>query len=305
MINGCMAAAVTPFSDDGSLDIAAFSKYISFLANSRLSGIVVCGSTGESLSLSFDEKMTLFRAARKAMGDNGPKLYAGVIEAATQNGVKLIKASEDIVDGFLCICPFYVRPSAAQIYEHFKALAESTARNIILYNNPGRVATSIELATLKKLSTIKNIVAIKECGADLSVFATWRAAVRDDFAFLTGNDDTYAAAISMGACGVISVTANVVPDLCSAIFSSYQQGNLERFAIVRDALQPLHKLLFAEPSPGPVKYVLSKLGFMRNKLRMPLAPIGSALRTKLDKVMRDLNLEPMVEAVSSCDEAAA
>jgi 4-hydroxy-tetrahydrodipicolinate synthase len=289
MISGYIAAIVTPFSD-GKVDIESFKKYLSFLADSKISGVVVCGSTGESLSLSMQEKIELIKAAHRVIGGK-IKLFAGVIDAATHNCLDFIKKTEEIVDGFLCICPFYIKPSQNQIYEHFKTISDATKRNIILYNNPGRVGTSIDFSTLKKLTSQKNIVAVKECTSDLSVFSTWRTALKEDFAFLSGNDDTAAAALSMGAAGVISVTANIAPELCGTMFSAFQQNNLERFAVVRDALEPLHKLMFAEPSPGPVKYALSKLGLMKEELRMPLSPISSTLKVKIDKVMRELNLE--------------
>jgi 4-hydroxy-tetrahydrodipicolinate synthase len=236
------------------------------------------------------EKIELIKAAHRVIGGK-IKLFAGVIDAATHNCLDFIKKTEEIVDGFLCICPFYIKPSQNQIYEHFKTISDATKRNIILYNNPGRVGTSIDFSTLKKLTSQKNIVAVKECTSDLSVFSTWRTALKEDFAFLSGNDDTAAAALSMGAAGVISVTANIAPELCGTMFSAFQQNNLERFAVVRDALEPLHKLMFAEPSPGPVKYALSKLGLMKEELRMPLSPISSTLKAKIDKVMRELNLE--------------
>lgn len=289
MISGYIAAIVTPFSD-GKVDIESFKKYLSFLADSKISGVVMCGSTGESLSLSMQEKIELIKAAHRVIGGK-IKLFAGVIDAATHNCLDFIKKTEEIVDGFLCICPFYIKPSQNQIYEHFKTISDATKRNIILYNNPGRVGTSIDFSTLKKLTSQKNIVAVKECTSDLSVFSTWRTALKEDFAFLSGNDDTAAAALSMGAAGVISVTANIAPELCGTMFSAFQQNNLERFAVVRDALEPLHKLMFAEPSPGPVKYALSKLGLMKEELRMPLSPISSTLKVKIDKVMRELNLE--------------
>lgn len=289
MISGYIAAVVTPFSD-GKVDIESFEKYLSFLADSKIFGVVVCGSTGESLSLSMQEKVELIKAAHRIIGGK-IKLFAGVIDAATHNCLDFIKKTEEIVDGFLCICPFYIKPSQNQIYEHFKTISDATKRDIILYNNPGRVGTSIDFSTLKKLSSQRNVVAIKECTSDLSVFSTWRAAVKEDFAFLSGNDDTAAAALSMGAVGVISVTANIAPELCSTMLSAFQQNNLERFAVVRDALEPLHKLMFAEPSPGPVKYALSKLGLMKEELRMPLSPISSTLKAKIDKVMRELSLE--------------
>ncbi len=199
MISGYIAAIVTPFSD-GKVDIESFKKYLSFLADSKISGVVVCGSTGESLSLSMQEKIELIKAAHRVIGGK-IKLFAGVIDAATHNCLDFIKKTEEIVDGFLCICPFYIKPSQNQIYEHFKTISDATKRNIILYNNPGRVGTSIDFSTLKKLSSQKNIFAVKECTFDLSLFSTWRTTLKKDFAFLSSNDNTAAAVLSMGLSG--------------------------------------------------------------------------------------------------------
>lgn len=289
MINGYITAAVTPFCNE-KIDFDSLEKYLHFLTDSKIAGIVICGSTGESLSLSMNEKIEIIRKAQKITSGK-TKLYAGVIDASTSNCLELIRKTEDVVDGFLCICPFYVKPSQEQIYNHFKMLSDSTKRDIILYNNPGRVGTSISFDTLKKLSVQRNIVAIKECTSNLSVFTTWRSAIKENFAFLSGNDDTACAALVMGATGVISVTANVVPDLCSTMYSAFTQNNMERFEVVRDAIAPLHELMFSEPSPGPVKYALSKLGLIHNELRMPLSPISNGLKEKIDIVMDRLNLE--------------
>lgn len=292
MISGYIAAVVTPFSK-GKVDIKSFTKYLSFLANSKIEGIVVCGSTGESLSLTAEEKIELVYTARKII-DGRIKLFSGVIDSTTSSCVDFIKKTEDATDGFLCICPFYIKPSQNQIYEHFKTISESTKRDIILYNNPSRTGARIDFSTFEKLAYQKNIVAIKECAADLSEFVSWRTAIKDikeNFAFLSGNDDTVAAALSMGAAGAISVTANIVPNQCAAMYSAFKSGDFEKFAIIRDALQNVHKLMFEEPSPGPVKYALSKMGLMREELRMPLSPISGSLRTKIDKAMQNLDLK--------------
>ena len=168
-------------------------------------------------------------------------------------------------------------------------LSQTTKKDIILYNNPSRVGTSIRLDTLKELCALENIVAIKECTSDLSVFTLWRAELKENFTFLAGNDDTACAALAMGAEGVISVSANVVPELFIKMYSAFANGNIEQFKILRDALAPLHDLMFAEPTPGPVKYALSKLGFMKDELRMPLSPISAELKDKIDKIIEALN----------------
>jgi 4-hydroxy-tetrahydrodipicolinate synthase len=289
MFNGYFAAVATPF-DDGKLDINSFEKYISNLVGSGISGIVVCGSTGESLSLTEEEKIEIIKTA-SCINSGKIKLIAGVIDAVTDNCSKYMKKVDDIVDGFLCICPFYLKPSQDQIYNHFKYLSESTKRDIILYNNQTRVGSSIVLDTLKKLCDQNNIVAIKECAPDLSVFTIWRSVVKENFSFLSGNDDTACAAFAMGATGAISVSANIAPELCAKMHAAFKQNNLERFEILRDVLAPLHELMFAEPTPGPLKYALSKLKLIKEELRLPLSPISAELRTKIDTFIDNLKLE--------------
>lgn len=288
MIGGYIAAVVTPFKD-GKVDIESFEKYMNYMVSSGISGMVVCGSTGESLSLTMQEKVELVKIASR-INSNRTQLFAGVIDASTQNCLELVKNTEEYVDGFLCICPFYVKPSQEQIYNHFKKISETTSKNLILYNNPSRVGTDINLDTFKRASELKNVVAIKECSSDLSRFSMWRSEVKKDFAFLTGNDDSACGAIAMGAHGVISVSANVVPELCMKMFNSFRNQDVERFSALRDMLAPLHKLMFTEPSPAPVKYALSKLGIMSDELREPLTSISSDLRAKIDDVLRKIGL---------------
>lgn len=286
--SGYIPAVVSPFKN-GKLDVDSFEKYISRLVDSGITGIVVCGSTGESLSLSIEEKLELIKTAAK-ITNNKIKLIGGVIDPVTDSCKSFMKKVEDIVDSFLCICPFYVKPSQNQIYNHFKTLSQLTKKDIILYNNPSRVGASIGFDTLKKLCELENIVAVKECIADLSVFALWRSGLKENFIFLTGNDDTACAALSMGAEGVISVSANAAPELCMQMYSAFKNGNIEQFKQIRDALAPLHNLMFVEPTPGPAKYALSKLGLVQDELRMPLTSISLELKEKIDILMDKLGL---------------
>ena len=288
MINGYIAAVVTPFKN-GKVDIESFEKYITYIVNSGISGMVVCGSTGESLSLSMPEKIELVKVASRI--NNGRiKLLAGAIDASTDNCLEMIKNTESYVDGFLCICPFYIKPSQEQIYNHFKMLSEATSRDIVLYNNPGRVGVSIGPEAFKKSCALKNVVAIKECASDLSRFTLWRSEVKDSFVFLTGNDDSACGALAMGADGVVSVSANVAPELCAKMYSAFKNKDMERFCILRDTLAPLHSLMFAEPSPAPAKYALSRLGLMSEELRAPLAPVSKELRNSIDVFLEKVGL---------------
>ncbi|MDR1983117.1 MAG: 4-hydroxy-tetrahydrodipicolinate synthase [Holosporaceae bacterium] len=288
MLEGYIVAVVSPFKNK-KIDTSAFERYINYIINSGISGIVVCGSTGESLSLSNQEKVELVKIASE-INRGKVKLIGGVIDPVTDNCVEFIKKTEEYVDYFLCICPFYIKPSQQQIHDHFKKLNDSTRRGIVLYNNPGRVGTSIGWDVFRKLCDLKNIIAVKECASDLSRFSLWRPMVKENFSFLTGNDDIACGALAMGASGIISVSANVAPGLCVDMYDAFRKNDIKKFGILRDTLAPLHELMFVEPSPAPVKYALSKLGFISDELREPLSSISAELRKKIDTLLERLEI---------------
>ncbi|MDR2724088.1 MAG: 4-hydroxy-tetrahydrodipicolinate synthase [Holosporaceae bacterium] len=288
MLNGYITAIVTPFKS-GKIDFPALEKYINHLEGSGISGIVVCGSTGEALALSMSERIELMKAVSAINAGKIP-LIGGIIDATTDSCFHLMKEAEKYVDYFLCICPFYIKPSQQQIYEHYKKLSNSTARGIILYNNPSRGGVGVCFDTFRRICDLKNVVAMKECAADLARFTLWRSAVKENFDLLAGNDEVACGALAMGASGVVSVTANAVPDLCAKMFRAFKKNNLEEFGIIRDVLAPLHELLFTEPSPAPIKYILSKLGLLVNELRAPLSPISMELQTKMNAILSKLDI---------------
>lgn len=283
MFKGYISAVVTPFKN-GKVDFESFEKYIDWLSDSGIMGVVVCGSTGESLSLTIQEQADLIKVANKVISGR-IKLIGGVICSSTEICLNLMKNSEEYVDGFLCICPFYIKPSQEQIVSHFSKLNANTSKPIILYNNPKRVGTSIEKKAFDSLVRLENILAIKECSYDLSRFTLWRRGVTKDFDFLTGNDDSAFGALAMGAVGVISVSANVCPQLCVLAYNAFMNGDMRNFSRLRDVLAVLHSLMFAEPSPAPAKYALNRLDMMSAEVREPLTPISVDLRRKIDEFL--------------------
>ena len=289
VFKGYIAAVVTPFKDR-KIDFEAFEKHIEWLSDSGITGIVVCGSTGESLSLSQQEQQNLIRVANDVVRGR-IKLIGGVISSSTEICLDIMKNSEEYVDGFLCICPPYIKPTQDQIVSHFSKLSENTSKPIILYNNPARVGANIEKAAFDSLVRFENIAAIKECSRDLSRFALWRKDLDRNFDFLTGNDDSACGALAMGAVGVISVSTNVCPKLCVASYDSFMCGDMKSFSKYRDTLATLHSLMFAEPSPAPAKYALSKLGIMTEEVREPLTPISADLRRKIDEFLETIASE--------------
>lgn len=281
MLSGYIPAAVTPFKN-GKVDFDALGSYVEWLENQGISAVVICGSTGESLSLSPEEQIEILRFVS---GIIKGKLIGGVIWSTTDNCLQIIKNAEDFVAGFLCICPFYVKPTQTQIVTHFRKLSSATKKPIIVYNNPSRVGVTIGRSAFDQLTEVENIVAIKECSPDLSRFTLWRPT--KTFSMLTGNDDSAFGALAMGADGVISVSANVYPKLCIQGYEAFK--NHKEFSKYRDLLAPVHEMMFAEPSPAPVKYALSKMGLMANELRSPLGPISAELARKIDEYMERLS----------------
>ena len=295
MFRGYIPAVVTPFKD-GKVDFGSFEKYISWLSDSGVTGIVVCGSTGESLSLTAEEQSDLIKIASNVVNKR-IKLIGGVISSSTELCLKLIRNSEEYVDGFLCICPFYIKPSQEQIVSHFSKLNASTSKPIILYNNPKRVGTSIEKKAFDSLVKLENIAAIKECASDLSRFTLWRKGLSKNFDFLTGNDDSAFGALAMGAVGVISVSANVCPHLCISTYDAFMRGDIQRFFQYRDELATLHALMFAEPSPAPAKYALNRLGLMSAEVREPLTPISIELQKKIDEFLEKIKEKEICQSI--------
>jgi 4-hydroxy-tetrahydrodipicolinate synthase len=289
-LEGYIVALVTPFDQQKNVDLKAFEKYVDFVVSKGVHGIVVCGSTGESLALSDEEKLSLVKCASN-IAKGRTNVIGGIIDSVTEHGVKLIREFEEYVDNFLCICPYYIKPSQTQLFNHFKAYCESTKKGIILYNNPGRTAIDLKSDTFKKLCDFDNVIAIKECASDLSRFVFWKDYLKHDFSFLTGNDDMAPSALAMGACGVVSVTANIAPALCEAMYKAWNDRDMEKFANIRDRLAVMHNLMFAEPSPAPAKYALAKMGLIQNVLREPLSPISEELAKTIDLNMEKLEIE--------------
>ncbi len=283
MFDGYIVAVVSPFQNN-QLDLKSFEQYIKWLVGTGISGVVVGGSTGESLSLTLEEYTSLIRLSSEII-DKRIKLIGGVISSSTDYCLSLINSVKKYVDGFLCICPFYIKPTQKQIVSHFQRISKKTSKPIVLYNNPSRVGTSIDEQAFYELSQIDNIVAIKECSSDLSRFSLWRKNIKKDFDFLSGNDDSACGALAMGASGVISVSANIYPKLCVKVYNLFKEGNIYDFEKYRDMLAPLHKLMFSEPSPAPIKYALSKIGLMSEEVRAPLSIISSSLKAKIDSYM--------------------
>lgn len=281
---GSIPALVTPFKK-GKPDVDAFQKLVEWHVASGTHGLVPCGTTGETPTLHDAEHKMLIKACIEAAGGRVP-VIAGAGSNSTEKAVDLARYAEKSgADGILVVTPYYNKPTQEGMYQHFKAVNDAVGIPVILYNVPGRTGVEISVETVTRLGALKNIAGIKDASVDLSRPLALRLALGDDFIQLSGEDATVAAYLAQGGHGCISVTANAAPRLCADLHNYWQKKDWKNFTRVRDSLLPLHKNLFIETSPAPVKYCLSRLGKCSEEMRLPMVPVSAATRQKLDDAM--------------------
>ncbi|HYL56198.1 MAG TPA: 4-hydroxy-tetrahydrodipicolinate synthase [Gemmatimonadales bacterium] len=274
--SGSLVAIVTPMRPDGAVDLEAWTRLLDFHLANGTSGVVVGGTSGESATLRELELRELtLRACERLRGRAAVIVGAGTSStAATVERVKWL--SELAVDGFLLVTPAYNRPTQEGLYQHFAAAAAASAKPILLYNVPSRTAVDMKPATVARLSRVARIVGVKEAVPEPGRVRELVAAVTRGFAVLSGDDATAREAIACGARGVISVTANVVPRAMSQMVAAALAGDGERARELDAPLAGLHRDLFVETNPVPVKWALAQMGLIANGLRLPLTPLSEA-----------------------------
>lgn len=302
---GSITALVTPFAgqDADSIDFDAFDALIERQIAAGTSALVPCGTTGESPTLSPDEHGRIVQRCVRAVKGRVPVL-AGTGSNSTREAIALSRQTADCgADAFLIVAPYYNKPTQEGLYAHFKAIHDATALPIILYNIPGRCGVDLTPDTCARLADLPRIAGIKDATNDLTRPAALRARIAKPFALLSGEDATVPAFLAMGGHGCISVTSNVAPDLCAQMHAAWRAGDLDSFAALRDRLAPLHRALFLETSPAPVKYALSRLGLCAETLRLPLVPPGPTTRRAVDEALESAGLfgtsAPMAQRVKS------
>lgn len=284
---GSITALVTPFTGENgqSIDFDAFDALIERQIAACTSALVPCGTTGESPVLTHDEHGRIVQRCVRAVKGRVP-VIAGTGSNSTSEAIALSRQAADCgADALLIVAPYYNKPTQEGLYAHFKAIHDATALPIILYNIPGRCVVDITPDTCARLADLPRIAGIKDATNDLTRPAALRERIAKPFALLSGEDATAPAFLAMGGHGCISVTANVAPDLCARMQDSWRTGDLKTFATLRDRLAPLHRALFLETSPAPVKYALSRLGLCAETLRLPLVPPGPATRRAVDEAI--------------------
>jgi len=290
MFKGSIVAIVTPFKD-GKIDEKTFKDLIEFQIKNKTAGIVPCGTTGESATLSFEEHERVVEIAVEQVRGRIP-VIAGTGSNSTSEAIRLTKhAAKAGADASLQVSPYYNKPTQRGLYEHFKAIAEAVDIPIILYNIASRTAVNIEPETVAKLANeCKNIVGIKEASGNLEQMSRIKAMCPKDFVLLSGDDSLTLPILSIGGKGVISVVANIVPKDVAEMISAFENKDIEKAQKLHYKLLPLVKAMFIETNPIPVKTAMGLLGMCKPELRLPLCPMSQENLEKLKKALREYGL---------------
>ncbi len=286
MIKGSIVAIVTPMQEDGSLDLAAFRALIDFHIAQGTDGIVVVGTTGESPTVNVEEHELLIAEAVKHAAKRIP-IIAGTGANSTREAIELAAfAKKAGADASLTVVPYYNKPTQEGLYQHFKAIAEAVDMPHILYNVPGRTGADMNNDTVLRLAQIPNIVGIKDATGGIERGSDLLQRAPKDFAVYSGDDASTLALMLLGAVGTISVTANVAPkamhDMCAAALN----GDVGRAREINYRLLGLHRHLFIEANPIPVKWAVARMGKIKNTLRLPLTPLSAAAQGVVENAMR-------------------
>ena len=289
MFQGSICALITPFRD-GAVDEKSYEGFIDWQIEQGTEGVVPCGTTGESPTLSHDEHMRVTEICI-AIANGRVPVIAGTGSNSTEEAIALTShAKESGADAALVVTPYYNKPTQEGLYRHFKALNDAVELPIIIYNIPGRSVIDMSIDTLARLAKLPNIVGIKDATADVSRATKQRIAAGADFCQLSGEDVTQLGFLAQGGHGCISVTANVAPKEMAEMHARWRGGDVAGAQALNDRLMPLHEALFCETSPGPVKYAASLLDKCSPELRLPLCDIAEASKQKVEGAMRSAGL---------------
>ena len=290
MLTGSIVAIVTPMHEDGSLDLDRFRRLLDFHVREGTDAIVVVGTTGESPTVDWDEHRLLIKTAVDHVGGRKP-IIAGTGANSTREAIELSAyAKEAGADMSLSVVPYYNKPTQEGLYLHFKAIAEAVDIPQIVYNVPGRTVADLSNDTLLRLTQIPNIVGVKDATANLERGVDLIRRAPHEFAVYSGDDGTALALMLVGGHGVISVTANVAPRLMHEMCEAAVKGDVSRARDLNDRLMPLHKTLFLEPNPIPVKWAAQQLGLIDSGIRLPLTRLSSGCHDAVRSAMRHAEL---------------
>lgn len=286
LFTGVATALATPFNENG-INTEEFQKFIQFQISSGVDSLVVCGTTGESSTMTKQEKIDAITCAIKTVNSSKRKIpvIVGTGSNNTASAIQMSITAEKLgADGLLVVTPYYNKTTQSGLIEHFKAIAGSVSIPIILYNVPSRTGININPTTCFELSKIDNIVGIKEASGNLSQVAKIASLCGDDFAIYSGNDDQICPILSLGGKGVISVLSNIAPKLTCSITNSFFKKAPDEACFYQLQALPLVEALFAETNPIPVKSAISMIGFDFGVPRLPLVECSTNLKNKIRQI---------------------
>ncbi len=290
MFKGSLTALITPF-ENGEIDYDRYEAIIEYQINNGTSGIIPCGTTGEAPTLSSEEHKRLVECAVKTSNGRIP-VIAGSGTNSTAQTIEKTKIVKDIgADAALIVAPYYNKPTQEGLYLHFKAVHDAVDIPIIIYNVPSRTVCQIEYDTVCRLAELPRIAGIKDATSNLSRTSKLRRDLGDDFCLLSGEDATAGGYLAQGGDGCISVSSNIVPDLCARMHDSWEKRKIEDFLETQYKLMELHEAMFCESSPAPVKYAASLLGLCSEEVRAPLTPASEKCKMIVNQTMKNLGLE--------------
>ncbi|HMH66274.1 MAG TPA: 4-hydroxy-tetrahydrodipicolinate synthase [Rhizomicrobium sp.] len=288
-IKGSLTALVTPFKN-GKVDEDAFRALVDWQIAEGTQGLVPCGTTGESPTLSHEEHARVIELCVEQAGGRVP-VIAGAGSNSTDEAIMRTKHAKEVgCDAVLHVTGYYNKPNQEGQYRHFMAIAEGVDIPVILYNIPGRAVVGINVETMARLAKHKNIIGVKDATADLNRPSRERLACGKDWLLISGEDGTALGYNAHGGVGCISVTANVAPRLCAEFQAACAAGDYAKARTYQDRLMPLHDAMFCETNPGPVKYAVSLLGKCAPDMRLPMIEPAEAARVQIKKAMQDCGL---------------
>lgn len=290
MFTGCGTALVTPFRRDGSLDEPTLRSLVSRQIEAGIDFLCPCGTTGESPTLKHHEHLRIVQITVDEARGRVPVL-AGAGGYDTDEVISLIAELQQLgISGILSVTPYYNKPTQEGVYQHYRAIAESTNLPIMVYSVQPRTAVNVEPATLLRLSEIPNIVGVKEASGNIGQMASICTRLSDSFIVLSGDDAITIPLIALGGRGVISVVSNEIPAEFTELTRAALDGNFEHARELQRKYQPLLEINFVETSPGPVKFAMSRMGLLEPVWRLPMVPPSPASQQKIESVLESLGL---------------
>ncbi|MBY0149264.1 4-hydroxy-tetrahydrodipicolinate synthase [Neobacillus niacini] len=285
-----LTAMVTPFDQHGEVDFNAARTLVNYLIDNGSDGLVVSGTTGESPTLTTEEKVNLFKLVVETAAGRVP-VIAGTGSNNTRASISLTKLAEEAgVDGIMLVTPYYNKPSQEGMFQHFKAIADSTSLPVMLYNIPGRSVVNLSVETIVRLSEVSNIAAVKEASGNLDAMAEIINLTPDDFTLYSGDDGLTLPVLSIGGAGVVSVASHIIGNEMQEMINQFKIGRVQEAAVSHRRLLPIMKALFTAPNPTPVKAALNMQGVQVGDVRLPMIPLNDQEISELQKVLPSKSL---------------